>query len=226
MSATKYSYKPTDAAAASTVVLLKDGNLLEIRRGGKTTWGPGEERKRWASLSAWMESLPVGASITKSGASQVPLSPEMTRVVTGLTSVGQNGKKYPLCGNLSYKSPKEHCGPRLRTYINWMKSVVAYNPQLSRIHSPQIAQAEAQLAAASDVKSYYVSQTPTRVGVRLYCKAADGALRRVWFNHRLGLFGVRDGKDVRGAATLAELGFPDDVEMYGQRRFEEDLIKL
>lgn len=61
----KYSYKSSDsAAAASSVVILRDGRAMEVRCGEKTTFAAGE-RRFWTSLAEWMATLPDGAQITK-----------------------------------------------------------------------------------------------------------------------------------------------------------------
>lgn len=59
----KLSFK--NEAIQSSVVVLKDGSCLEVRRGNKTKWGPGEERGRWPSIEAWTATLPAGATPTK-----------------------------------------------------------------------------------------------------------------------------------------------------------------
>lgn len=61
----KYSYKSTDPAAASSVVMLRDGRAMEIRRGDKTTFADGE-RRFWSSWSEWMATLPDGAAVIES----------------------------------------------------------------------------------------------------------------------------------------------------------------
>jgi hypothetical protein len=77
MSGTIYSYKPVSATGslegASTVVTLRDGALLELRRGTKTRWSARrdpagtEPRKRWATLEEWKATLPEGAEVTVHG---------------------------------------------------------------------------------------------------------------------------------------------------------------
>lgn len=59
-----YAYKPTTGLeGASTVVPLKKGGFLEVRRGEKTTWARGEERHVWATLDEWKATLPSDAVI-------------------------------------------------------------------------------------------------------------------------------------------------------------------
>ncbi len=70
MSGTIYSYKPGGGGleGASTVLTLKTGELLELRRGAKTRWSAGSEpRQQWASLEEWKATLPAGAEVTVHG---------------------------------------------------------------------------------------------------------------------------------------------------------------
>ena len=53
----KISYKNGDDQRS--VVLLKDGVAMEVRRGQKTKWAPGEERGSWPSMVAWAATLPA-----------------------------------------------------------------------------------------------------------------------------------------------------------------------
>lgn len=59
----KYSFK--NESVKSSVVVLRDGRAMEVRRGEKTSFAAGE-RQMWASLDAWMATLPDGASVTVS----------------------------------------------------------------------------------------------------------------------------------------------------------------
>lgn len=222
MSAQKYSYKPADAAEASTVILLKDGSALEVRRGSKTTWTKGEGRRRWASLATWKETLPAEAQVTEGGAASAPLSPELKRVVDGLK------RAYgPKRNGLRYGSSSERTQRYLRGLISDARSINAISPLHGATWRAWAAENEARLAAITPTpRVYSVDPCVTLNTPILYCKAADGGLRRVWFSSTLGLFGVRDGSQVRAAPTLAELGFPADTEMWGRRQGQQDLVKL
>jgi hypothetical protein len=61
----KYSCKSLDPAAASSVVILRDGRAMEIRRGDQTAFAE-KERRFWPSLTEWMATLPDGATVVKS----------------------------------------------------------------------------------------------------------------------------------------------------------------
>jgi hypothetical protein len=66
MSGTVYSYKPASGVlteGASTVVTLRTGELLELRRGEKTRWAVDEARHKWATLEEWKATLPADAEI-------------------------------------------------------------------------------------------------------------------------------------------------------------------
>ena len=55
---TKIAYISPDGEIRSSVIILKNGEALEIRRNEKTKWGPEEERRRWSSMTEWTSSLP------------------------------------------------------------------------------------------------------------------------------------------------------------------------
>ena len=55
---TKIAYISPDGEIRSSVIILKNGEALEIRRNDKTKWGPEEERGRWSSMTEWTSSLP------------------------------------------------------------------------------------------------------------------------------------------------------------------------
>jgi hypothetical protein len=68
MYGTIYSYKPATASGslegASTVLALKTGELLELRRGETTRrWSAVGGRRKWASLDEWKATLPADAVI-------------------------------------------------------------------------------------------------------------------------------------------------------------------
>lgn len=44
--------------AKSTVGILKDGSVLELRRGEKTKWASDEDRRTWPSMDDWLTTLP------------------------------------------------------------------------------------------------------------------------------------------------------------------------
>jgi hypothetical protein len=56
----KYSFKSD--SVQSSVIVLRDGRAMEVRRGEKTSFTKAE-RQTWPSLDAWMATLPDGASV-------------------------------------------------------------------------------------------------------------------------------------------------------------------
>ena len=77
-----YSYKSSDPAAKSSVIVLRDGRAMEIRRGDQTVFAE-KERRFWTSLSEWMATLPDGATVTKKApaARKRPAKPVVTNPV-------------------------------------------------------------------------------------------------------------------------------------------------
>jgi hypothetical protein len=65
---TKLSCKNGDFA--SSVVVLKDGSVLEVRRGKETRF-IGMERQRWPTVDAWKATLPAAATVKTDGAEAV-----------------------------------------------------------------------------------------------------------------------------------------------------------
>jgi hypothetical protein len=55
--AKKYSYK--SPSYRSSVVICREGHVMEVRRNYKTRWYPEEERRAWPSLPAWLLTLPA-----------------------------------------------------------------------------------------------------------------------------------------------------------------------
>lgn len=87
----KLSY--THADKKYSVVTLKDGRVMEIRRGDQTFAGKAaEERKFWDSMDAWAATWPDGVTIASSASSasnspssaKQPLSPIIQRYCRGL----------------------------------------------------------------------------------------------------------------------------------------------
>jgi hypothetical protein len=77
----KYSYKGTEAEAASSVVILANGRAMEVRRGEKTTFAAGE-RRFWASWAEWVATLPDNAAVVESTAARKhPAKPAVTNPV-------------------------------------------------------------------------------------------------------------------------------------------------
>ncbi len=62
----KYSYKSD--TIQSSVVVLRDGRAMEVRR-GKDTYFAGKDRQMWASVDVWISTLPAGAKVEITGKS-------------------------------------------------------------------------------------------------------------------------------------------------------------
>jgi hypothetical protein len=120
----KYSYKPANPTESSSVVILRDGAALEIRRGTKTSWSAGEERRRWPSLEAWIATLPAGAqpvntSGTK-GSTTSKNSTDMDRVLAALYTL--RSAKRCVHGDMTYTKSRAETQ---KDYDKWCELMIA-----------------------------------------------------------------------------------------------------
>lgn len=78
----------------SSVVVLKDGCAMEVRRGENTKFTSAEPRRYWPSLDAWKATLPEGAPVVKSK-SYIPVR-KMTTTNPVLAQFMKRLRKVPL----------------------------------------------------------------------------------------------------------------------------------
>lgn len=85
---TKLSYKTgrPDRVGDSSVVVIRDGSLLEVRKGNNTFKGAkNADRFSWATLEEWKATLPPGATFAVSGqvraaSASVSSNPDIARI--------------------------------------------------------------------------------------------------------------------------------------------------
>jgi hypothetical protein len=223
MSGTIYSYKPASATGslegASTVLTLKTGELLELRRGAKTKWSvlrdPAgtEPQKRWASLEEWKATLPEGATVTVHGdpvaetASVTVESDDLRRLrarpwmcVGSLPRLKLHTNKL----DASRLMAKCRVAERKRDRTHYAASLRKYDAAAKMYRQ----QAEGVLAAApyrhfSCRYSSQRSKTPW-----LMARRADGVFIPLFIDPDRNLFftPAQGSGPVTAAATLAELG--------------------
>ena len=117
---TKIAYISPDGEVRSSVIILKNGEALEIRRNEKTKWGPEEERGRWSSMTEWISSLPgEWASVEEWRKSRASV---IEHVVEGVVQP----ELYDLTWQLAYfmgtnKASVEEVGDALRSYVTFHK---------------------------------------------------------------------------------------------------------
>lgn len=231
---TKLSYRSgrADRAGDSTVVVLKTGDALELRRGAVTKF---DQRRKWPSVAAWISSLPAGADVMETKSSATAAKPEThpdfqkialflakhgcgrswnTAVKSSLHRIQTNAEKIEIL-KLKYD--------RCNTYMTYYPS--------SSPHYATYLQTMQQCMQQCDVKikklqakpekplTYYLSWKKNCSNALIYGSNGDG-LKAIAINVKDGLFGMRgtDGK-IRIVSRLADLG----CESYFVRVGEEIL---
>ena len=226
MSGTVYSYKPASGVlteGASTVVTLKTGELLELRRGQKTYWAADEPRHRWATLEEWKATLPADAEIkVRAAAAAVSGSADFERVRAML--VEHKCRPYMRMWartNATDASEYRRCADEIHRDVEWI--VCRNNGDVAIMNrwerdwlSKQYAKAadyrvRASEALAKEPYTRYVSQGYKSLGTcRLLARrTSDGMFIPLFLDLGRGLFHtpVTFSKvESRVGATLAEMG--------------------
>lgn len=245
MSGTKYSYSANaaDRTGDSTVVTLKDGSLLEVRRGAQTTWTVGEPRKRWASLAEWMASLPEDAMIKKSGvkkgaprAPASPLSEAMQRVrqvmdvLSSDLTVKTPYRNRRALTTLGFAASRAEKIAQLRKQ-RWRYEKIAAlavkmgAPQRSWLPN-RLMHVDQQIAAT---ELYYPETSRPlilnsgRNRPYLLARALDGKLHRIYYSFKKDLFATRTMRKIT-TGSLTELGFSEKPELWIYTPLEETMV--
>lgn len=214
---TKYSYKPTNPDEASTVVIIKGGYPLEIRRGRQTT---GFVRLRWSSLEEWASTLPQGAQIMATAPSNPNTkprecaNPDMMRILRVIP------KPVGLVRDMTWAEKKQWWENALRKTQD-ARLLHAISATIRNCH-------ERALTTAPMEPTYSIVNAKSPVAPRIYCKGYDGSLQRIWIHTDDEVFGIRSsvGDTARVARTLVELGFPPSAEIWVQPRNGDRIIRL
>ena len=141
---TKFSCKIGDFK--SSVVALKDGRAMEVRRGDKTTFNAADTRIYWPSVDAWKATLPEGgvAAIKEGGPSgkYVTTNPVLARFLERARAVcGSRMRRMNNSGNVTLES--QAC-ERLK---DCRAAAIRYpSPEYGTYADAQVVVAEAKLA--------------------------------------------------------------------------------
>lgn len=142
---TKYSCKFGDFQ--SSVVVLKDGRAMEVRRGSQTTFYKADPpRAYWPTLDAWKATLPAGgvAVITESGRSSADrfatTNPVLARFFERARAKRGDSVKSK---NIKSMGTREE---RVRRDIEWIRSYLLPGKASNAYYEELLAQAEARLA--------------------------------------------------------------------------------
>lgn len=119
---TKIAYISPDGETRSSVIILKSGEALEIRRNEKTKWGPEEERGCWSSMTEWVSSLPREWASVEEWRKSKGSGSVIEHVVEGAVQP----ELYDLTWQLAYfmgtnKASIEEVEGAVRSYVNFHK---------------------------------------------------------------------------------------------------------
>jgi hypothetical protein len=200
----KYVYK--DAAAPeknSTVVVLTDGSLLELRRGTKTIWGDEEVRAHWPSLEAWKSTLPEESRESISTVDHTALrTAEMQKALDALKITYTSGYTRMLPSFMVRRPGRAEFVKTLETRITGLENL----PNKSYWQIQQLKRLRRDLACAmyrDEKERYYMRQRKTH----LFARRTDGSLQQIYIHAGRGVFGKVDAETgVVVASSIADLG--------------------
>lgn len=216
MSTAKYSFNNGDAASRSTVIVLKDGRAMELRRGSRTRFAEGE-RTFWPSLEAWRASLPGGTdtSASASASPTIKVTPRKTGWETTnpvLADFIARGKK---TGRLLFRRnirlDSNTVGDELRRNIEYIKTMRRRAELLGcplDSYDRQIADYEKRLAAA-EADGSAANPIYEETGRALfYCQTTTGDLVPVFYNVDENYIAFKSFNRVISAVTYTPITDP------------------
>lgn len=214
-----YSYKPvTGFSGASTVVPLKNGSFLEVRRGEKTRWVEGDFRNTWATLDAWKATLPVGAVVVEKKTSDDMWSSEFRIIIN---SVKELCNRNPESIRYKYTTNLD----KANSYIRRAK-LVETKERLKGNTDPTTSMRYVQLRNLAIVE---LSKAPYRIiqpilprplftkqGDIYVQRICDGEFTKLYFDLRTGLFIMLlpGGNKYMAAPTIEQLGAHPLFQVY------------
>jgi len=212
---TKYSCKIGDFK--SSVVVLKDGRAMEVRRGEKTTFYKADPpRIYWPTLDAWKATLPEGgvAAIKESGRSATDrfatTNPVLARFFERARAKRGNSVR---SANIKSLGTREE---RARRNVAWWRSYLvaeeatkhySWNKGSNAYYEEQLAKEEAKLAAILEAgrgseKLYHVPKSG------FFTMLPDGELVSVHYSSWDNMIAIR-GEYMDGYPTWIPLTDPE-----------------
>ena len=173
---------------------LKNGMVLEVRRGNETNLSP---RRTWASLEEWKAQLPDGGATATATAAAAKRS-EDGRIYIDVAEC--QGRRF--VSNLYRQRTRDE---HIRILTNRFENHKRYNG--GKAAPCQQVRYNTWLESAKHyptVRKYRVP--PHKVAVRIRVPGTQ-SYRAVYYNKQDDMFGLANG---RLARTLAELGFEGD----------------
>lgn len=218
-----YSYKPASGLeGASTIVPLKKGGFLEVRRGEKTTWEPTESRRTWATLEEWKAGLPTDAVVSKKAITTTKISKSKWSadfiMTCALTGHSRRSRHTPVIleNNLKKAETLRKHSTQMKTYAKRYDSVTSRDPTFQRYLLDRAAayEREAQeiLAAPAFNRKTSLSYNPMSILNAIYAqRIADGVFIPIFFDKRRAIMHTpileSDGTmTCKEGTTFAKLG--------------------
>jgi hypothetical protein len=183
----------------SSVILLKDGRAMEVRRGDKTVFAAAEPRTFWATLNAWIATLPAGgvaAIKASSGAVAAPADRyATTNPVLARFFARARAKRSGRMNNRNMTDERETNEAAARSFVRmWQKYIDSDKKAVpprepNPYYASHLAEAEARLAAVLEAnktapqryyfgKSSYFTLLPDGELCSVYYNAADNTIAR------------------------------------------------
>jgi hypothetical protein len=207
----------------STVVVLRNGEVLELRRGDLTFRGRHQaDRRKWPSVTAWRATLPPGAKIQTDDDEcveqppQLHPHPDIDRMITLLKENGVTLNQ-GIFGTLSQKPTRTEILTRLQSqfdlYIqrihddktshsvkHWLTIATMIQKQIETVMSS---------TSYSDRPEYILQNQRIRDTLVLYGQAAAGEpLEGIYVNSEAGKFAIKNDRgEIIVAERLTEFGF-------------------
>lgn len=181
----------------STVVQLKDGRWMEVRRGNQTAL---TDRRFWNSEEEWRSSLPPDASVTRAD--------RCSRILDD-TTLSDDIKRIRLVGLVDSLLPVRDSDERRHAALKrrqiGIQTTIQYYTDKHRQPSARLLR---ELAEASEPSAAFFRAK--RPGHNLYLALPDGIMAAVYFN-RQGFFSISKPDDLPVTWSERHHGIPASI---------------
>jgi hypothetical protein len=227
-SGTKLSYKSgkEDREGDSSVVVLRNGSLLEVRNGNNTFKGPTHsDRRTWATLEEWRANLPSGAAFTVSKSSSAsssspalaPTHPDIELIKNKFREAGIKVPHYGTCVFLTIRR-RQTRSEMLATETKFMddlqeklkaetrESHITYIKMYMPYCQGRIDKLRKEMVGP-DIEPFLVMDMGVKTAFILYGGNDIHSLQGIYINGQYGKFAIkRDDGSIQMVDRLEELG--------------------